>query len=267
MSQRVLTNISEEGIATVTLNTPENHNAFDDEVIATLHETFSALADNKDIRVMVLAANGKSFSAGANLNWMRRMAEYDQSRNEEDARALANMLQALYALPMPSIARVQGAAFGGGVGLVACCDIAIAADNASFCLSEVKLGLIPATISPYVIKAMGERAAKRYFMTAERFTASTAQSIGLVSEVAAADKLDQSIDSLCEQLCANGPYAVTAAKNLVNDVGGEPIDEALLKLTSNRIAAIRVSQEGQEGLSAFLQKRKPNWLTATQAGK
>ncbi|MFK7976748.1 MAG: enoyl-CoA hydratase/isomerase family protein [Halioglobus sp.] len=260
MDQRVLTSIDTQGIATVTLNAAQKHNAFDDEVIAALRETFIALARNEKVRVVILAANGKSFSAGADLNWMKRMAQYDLARNEDDARALAEMLQILYSLPMPTIARVQGAAFGGGVGLVACCDIAIATDNAAFCLSEVKLGLIPATISPYVIKAMGERAAKRYFMTAERFDAGKALSLGLVSEIVPAEKLDTSIAALCHTLCGCGPTAVRAAKLLATEVGNKPIDNSLLEDTSKRIAAIRVSAEGQEGLAAFLNKRKPNWI-------
>lgn len=260
MDQRVLTNINDQGVATVTLNSADKHNAFDDGMIAALHKTFAEIASNPRVRVMVLAANGKSFSAGADLNWMKRMAQYDYERNENDARALADMLQALYTLPQPSIARVQGAAFGGGVGLVACCDIAIATNAASFCLSEVKLGLIPATISPYVIRAMGERTAKRYFMTAEKFDADTAQQAGLVSEVVAAQSLDELINTLSQQLCANGPSAVSAAKQLVHDVGVTAIDDSLLQDTSARIAAIRVSPEGQEGLSAFLNKRKPDWI-------
>lgn len=260
MDERVLIDISSTGVATVTLNSAEKHNAFDDAMITALHAAFTALAGNEQVRVVVLAANGKSFSAGADLNWMKRMAEYDFAGNEQDARALANMLQALYTLPQPTIARVQGAAFGGGVGLVACCDISIASSKATFCLSEVKLGLIPATISPYVIRAMGERSAKRFFMTAERFDAITAHATGLVSTIVNAEGLDQEIDTLCNQLCANGPMAVRAAKKLAHDVGTKDIDGTLLKDTSERIAAIRVSPEGQEGLSAFLTKRKPDWI-------
>lgn len=260
MEQRLSTHIDSRGIATVTLCDAQKHNAFDDNMIAALHETFTSLAGNTSVRAVVLAALGKSFSAGADLNWMKRMAGYDYAHNEADARALADMLQALYSLPQPTIARVQGAAFGGGVGLVSCCDIAVASSTASFCLSEVKLGLIPATISPYVITAMGERAAKRYFMTAERFDATTAQKLGLVSEVVSADALDATIESLCQAICANGPNAVAAAKKLAQDIAGEAINESMLADTSARIAAIRVSPEGQEGLGAFLNKRTPNWI-------
>lgn len=260
MEQRVVTDIDARGVATVSLNCADKHNAFDDEMIALLHQGFSSLAINRDVRVLVLASKGKSFSAGADLNWMQRMAGYDYQRNEADARALADMLQALYRLPQPSIARVQGAAFGGGVGLVSCCDIAIACSTASFCLSEVKLGLIPATISPYVVRAIGERAAKRYFMTAERFDAVTARRLGLVSEVVDADMLAATVDELCTTLCANGPEAVRLAKTLAHDVVHQEIEESLLEDTSRRIASVRVSPEGQEGLSAFLEKRPPNWI-------
>lgn len=260
MTEKVLTDINDACIATVTLNAPEKHNAFDDETIAALHDSFSALASNAEVRAVVLASEGKSFSAGADLNWMKAMAGYDYARNETDARALADMLHALYSLPQPTIARVQGAAFGGGVGLVSCCDIAIASSAASFCLSEVKLGLIPATISPYVIRAMGERAARRYSMSAERFDATTALQLGLVSQVVEADALSATVTALCETLCANGPQAVRAAKQLVADIAGQPIDETMLADTSRRIAAIRVSPEGQEGLGAFLNKRPPAWI-------
>lgn len=260
MELAVSTSIEASGIATVTLNRPEKHNAFDDEIIGRLRDTFKNLAGNAQVRVVVLASTGKNFSAGADLAWMQRLAEYDYARNHADAQVLADMLLALYELPQPTIARVQGGAFGGGVGLVSCCDIAVAAESASFCLSEVKLGLIPATISPYVIKAIGERAAKRYFMTAERFSASTAATLGLVNEVVAEQDLDFHVQKLATSLCSNGPVAVRAAKQLANDVAGKPINPALVDDTCVRIAQIRVSEEGQEGLAAFLNKRKPGWL-------
>ena len=257
--QTVTTEIDTRGVATVTLNRPEKHNAFDDAMIAELSTAFNALASREDVPVVVLASGGKSFSAGADLGWMQRMAEYDYDDNHRDAQALAEMLRALATLPQPTIARVQGAAYGGAVGLVSCCDMAIASAAASFCLSEVKIGLIPATISPYVIRAMGERAARRYFTTAERFDASEARRIGLVSEVTAAESLDEAIESLVSTLLQNGPLAVRASKALVVDFAGREITPAVIEDSCGRIARIRVSEEGQEGLAAFLNKRKPAW--------
>ena len=256
----VVVAIDARGVARVSLNRPEKHNAFDDAVIAALREAFDSLASRADVRVVVLASEGKNFSAGADLGWMKRMAEYDYDHNHKDAQLLAGMLKALHDLPQPTIARVQGAAFGGAVGLVSCCDMAVASEGASFCLSEVKIGLIPATISPYVIKAMGERAARRYFTTAERFRAAEGLRLGLVSEVAAEDALDATVDKLVDALLQNGPQAVRAAKKLVVDVAGRDITAALIEDTCGRIAQIRVAQEGQEGLGAFLNKRQPNWL-------
>jgi methylglutaconyl-CoA hydratase len=259
-NQTVTTTIAPRGIATVTLNRPEKHNAFDDAVIAELREVFDSMATRDDVRLVVLASEGKNFSAGADLGWMKRMAEYDYDHNHRDAQALAGMLQALYSLPQPTIARVQGAAFGGAVGLVSCCDMAVASESASFCLSEVKIGLIPATISPYVIRAMGERAARRYFTTAERFGANEAQRIGLVSEVVAAEELDEGLEKLLSTLLQNGPAAVRASKALVVDFAGREISPEIIEDSCGRIAHMRVSEEGQEGLSAFLNKRKPGWL-------
>lgn len=251
--------IDSRGVARVTLNRPEKHNAFDDAVIAQLREAFDDLACRKDVRVVVLASEGRNFSAGADLGWMKRMAEYDFADNHRDAQLLAGMLKALQELPQPTIARVQGAAFGGAVGLVSCCDMAVATEKASFCLSEVKIGLIPATISPYVIRALGERASRRYFTTAERFPAQEAHRLGLVSEVVAEDELDATIALLVDALLQNGPRAVRASKLLVLDVAGREISDELVEDTCVRIAHIRVSEEGQEGLGAFLNKRKPVW--------
>ncbi|MEH6636020.1 MAG: enoyl-CoA hydratase/isomerase family protein [Halioglobus sp.] len=252
--------IDDRGVAVITLNRPEKHNAFDDVVIAELRDVFDQLAQREDVRVVILASNGKNFSAGADLGWMKRMAEYDYAHNHKDAQLLAGMLKALHDLPQPTIARVQGAAFGGAVGLVSCCDMAVAAESASFCLSEVKIGLIPATISPYVIKAIGERAARRYFTTAERFRAAEGLRVGLVSEVVAENELDAAVEKLVSTLLQNGPLAVRAAKKLVVDVAGHDISAALIEDTCGRIAQMRISDEGQEGLGAFLNKRKPNWL-------
>ncbi len=257
---KVITNINNRGIARVTINNPEKHNAFDDQIIAQLTEAFTAIAGNKNMRVMVLNSVGKSFSAGADLGWMQRMADYSYTENLRDSQALAEMLQTLNNMPQPTIARIQGAAFGGAVGLVSCCDITIAAQTASFSLSEVRIGLVPATISPYVIAAIGERAARRYFTTAERFSACTAKQLGLVSETTDIENLDAAVDEIVSALLANGPAAVQRAKQLIFDISGKPIDQALIDQTCETIATIRVSSEGQEGLNAFLQKRPPKWL-------
>jgi methylglutaconyl-CoA hydratase len=257
----VLFDVDQRGVATVTLNSPKKHNAFDDIVIAQLTTIFREITERRDIKLMVLASNGKSFSAGADLAWMKRMAGYTFEENLKDANALATMLKMLNFLPQPTIAKVQGAAFGGAVGLASCCDIVIASTKASFCLSEVKLGLIPATISPYVINAIGQKACRRYFLTAERFFADKAMQLGLVSEVVSPEELDNSINEMAHLLLANGPHAVHQAKQLALDVAYQDIDDDLLTITSERIAAIRVSEEGQEGLAAFFGKRKPRWQT------
>ena len=256
----ILLDIDNRGVATVTLDNAGKHNAFDDAIIAELDRQFAALADNTEVRIVVLAAEGRSFSAGADLGWMQRMAGYSYEQNLRDANALAEMLRKLNFMPQPTIARVQGAAFGGAVGLVSCCDMAVAATRASFCLSEVKIGLIPATISPYVINAIGQRAARRLFTTAERFDAQTAQQLNLVSKVVDEEDLDSELNGLIDSLLANSPQAVRQAKQLVFGVAGKAITPDLIEHTSEQIAAIRVSAEGQEGLTAFLEKRKPSWL-------
>jgi methylglutaconyl-CoA hydratase len=259
MSEAIITTIDDEGVATITLNRPKVHNAFDDNLINDLNEQLAALEDNLDAGFVVLAANGDSFSAGADINWMQRMTEYSERENIKDARRLAELMRRLHDFRKPTIAKVQGAAFGGGVGLVACCDIAIASEKASFCLSEVKLGLIPAVVSPYVVKAIGERQARRYFITAERFDAREAQRIGLVHRVVAAEALDDWTAKMIGTLSANGPNAMSACKDLIRTVSRGPIDAGMIEETARRIAAIRVSDEGQEGLNAFLHKRKPDW--------
>ncbi len=260
MSDPTILTQHHEGVATLTLNRPELHNAFDDALIAELSAEFERLGEDPAVRVVVLAANGKSFSAGADLNWMRRMADYGLEQNLDDARGLAGLMRTIYALPKPVIARVQGPAYGGGVGLVACCDIAIAAETASFCLSEVKLGLIPAVISPYVVAAIGERQARRYFVSAERFDAYEAQRIGLVHEVVPHATLDAKLAEILKALAGNGPQAMREAKRLARDVSRGPIDVDMIEDTARRIATIRASDEGREGLSAFLNKRKPGWI-------
>jgi len=259
MSDLVLTQIDKRGVATVTLNNPDKHNAFDDAIIAQLTKEFKAIAENDDVRVMVLASTGKSFSAGADLGWMKRMAGYSYEQNLADANALATMLNTLNFMPQATIAKIQGAAFGGAVGLASCCDMVVASNKASFCLSEVKLGLIPATISPYVVDAIGLKASRRYFQTAERFFADKAQQLGLVDEVVSLETLDEEVEALISSLLNNSPAAVRAAKALAFDVAYQNIDQALMADTSERIAAIRVSSEGQEGLTSFFEKRTPAW--------
>lgn len=247
------------GVATLCLERPEKHNAFDDQVITDLDQALAAVSTDESVRVLVLASTGKSFSAGADLAWMQRMAGYSTEENLADARALAEMLRKLNNLPQPTIARVQGAAYGGAVGLASCCDMAVGSTLARFCLSEVKIGLIPATISPYVIAAIGPRAARRYFTTAEVIDAETALHLGLLSAVVGVDDLDSAVSELVETLLANGPLAVREAKALVRDYGGHPVDAAMIEDSCKRIADIRVSPEGRTGLAAFFEKRAPAW--------
>ena len=248
------------GVATVVLSRPDVRNAFNDEVIAELSQAFIQLGDDPQVRAIVLMAEGPAFCAGADLNWMRRMADYTRAENLADAGALAEMLRTIHSCLKPTIARVQGDVFAGGVGLVAACDMAVSVDTATYCLSEVKLGLIPATISPYVIRAMGTRAAQRYFLTAERFSAAEAHRIGFVHEVVSADQLDAKVDELTQALVSASPNAVRACKMLVNEVAGRDIDATLIARTVEGIADIRSSTEGKEGVQSFLQKRKPSWL-------
>lgn len=252
--------IADNGIATLTLNRPDVHNAFNDAMIAELLQALAQVEQHPRVRLLILQAAGKSFSAGADLNWMRSMAQKDRAENLADAGQLSLLMERLDSLTKPTLALVQGAAFGGAVGLVACCDIAIATERASFCLSEVKIGLIPAVISPYVIRAMGNRQARRYMLTAERFDAHTALACQLVHEVVSdRDALQQRAEALSGTLLQNGPAAVQAAKQLVADVSAQPLTTAVRELTIARIADIRVSPEGQEGLTAFLEKRPANW--------
>lgn len=247
------------GVGYITLTRPEIHNAFDDKLIGELTEAFSAMENNPEVEMVVLRAEGKSFSAGADLNWMRRMADYSWEENYQDSQALATLMNTIYGMSKTTVCQVQGAAFGGGVGLVACCDIVIASERASFCLSEVKLGLIPAVISPYVVKAMGERQAQRYFTTAERFKADKAAEFGLVHEVVAEDLLVEKTNEIVTTLLSNGPQAVKAAKDLIRAVANQIIDQSLMDETARRIADIRASKQGKEGLNAFLEKRTADW--------
>jgi methylglutaconyl-CoA hydratase len=247
-------------VATVTLSRPALRNAFNEITIAELSAVFQRLGNDPAVRVIVLAASGPAFCAGADLHWMKKMASYTHAENLADAGALAAMLRAIDLCPKPVIARVQGDTYAGGVGLVAAADIAVAAQGVQFCLSEVKIGLIPATISPYVIRAMGVSAARRYFLTAERFCAQQAHRIGLVHEVTEPEALDSTVAGIVSALLAASPHAVGAAKRLVRDVAGKAIDNALIADTVGRIADIRASDEGREGVQSFLDKRKPRWL-------
>ncbi len=259
MSDQLVLQEIDKGVGRLTLNRPEVHNAFDDALIAQLTAALLSLQADRRVRVVVLAAAGKSFSAGADLAWMQRMAGYSEAENLEDARALAGLMSTLDRLAKPTVALVQGAAFGGGVGLVACCDIAIASEAASFSLSEVKLGLIPAVISPYVVAAMGPGAARRFILTAERFSAQQALTLGLVHEVVPAERLEETAEQLFRHLAQGGPLAQAEAKKLVLSLAGRPIDGGLVEETAQRIARIRVGEEALEGLAAFLEKRKAEW--------
>jgi len=249
------------GVARVTLDRPEVRNAFDDALIRELQNCFQSLATDKAVRAVVLAGNGTAFCAGADLNWMKRMAGYGYAENLADAHALATMLATLDRLPQPTIARVHGPAFAGGTGLVAACDIAIGTPEAKFCFSEAKLGLSPATISPYVVRAIGERMARRYFLTAEVFGAEEAFRIGLLSALVPAANLESAIDDLLRHLLAGGPEAHVKIKDLIRAVTGRQVDDALSAETAKRIAEIRVSPEGREGIASFLEKRKASWCS------
>ena len=248
-----------DGVGRITLNRPEVRNAFDDALIAALTRAFQELDEDAAVRVVVLAGNGPAFCAGADLNWMKRMAGYGYDENLRDARALAEMLATLDGMDKPTLARVHGPAFAGGTGLVAACDIAVGTPEAKFCFSEARLGLSPATISPYVLRAIGARAASRYFLTAEVFDAAEALRIGMLSAVVPAAELDRCIDGLLEHLLAGGGEAHARIKDLIRDVAGRPVDEALRNDTARRIAEIRASPQGREGIASFLEKRKPSW--------
>ena len=247
-------------VAEVWLDRPEVRNAFNDGMIAELSEAFRAFAADASLRAVVLGGRGKALCAGADLNWMRAMAGYNWEQNHADAARLAEMLWTIWSCPLPVVGRIHGDCYAGGVGLAAVCDVLVAAEGMHFCLSEARLGLLPATIGPYVVRAMGESAARRYFTSAERFGAAEAHRIGLVHEAVDADALDATVDALVAALVANGPQAVRACKRLVQDVAGRPIDGALRADTARRIADIRASDEGREGVQSFLDKRKPAWL-------
>jgi methylglutaconyl-CoA hydratase len=248
-------------VATVRLNRPEVRNAFNEVMIGELAGAFRALGADAGLRAIVLAADGPAFCAGADLGWMKKMAGFTRAENLADAAQLADMLRTIYECPKPVVAKVQGDCYAGGMGLVAACDIAVAVEASHFCLSEVKLGLIPATISPYVVKAIGENAARRYFLTAERFSAQEARRIGFVHEVVPAEALDATVGEIVKALVGNSPNAVKEAKRLVHDVAGVSLSSALIADTAERIADIRSSNDGKEGVRSFLEKRKPGWLS------
>ena len=247
-------------IAVVTLSRPEVHNAFDQTLIRELTVALDRLDRDRGVRAVVLAGAGKSFCAGADLNWMRRMAAFSRAQNLADANALARMLSKLDRMSKPTIARVHGAAYGGGVGLVACCDIAFGAPEATFSLSEVRLGLIPATVGPYVVDAIGARAARRYFLTGERFGADEARRLGLLHEVVPLPELDAHINEVIGALLIAGPAAQGEAKHLIRAVARRPIDAQLIAATARGIARVRASPEAKEGVAAFLGKRRPGWV-------
>jgi methylglutaconyl-CoA hydratase len=252
-------------VAIVTLNRPEVRNAFDDVLISNLTKTFLEIEKDETVRVMVLAGAGKAFCAGADLNWMKRMAGYGYEQNLADAKALADMLRTLDRMSKPTVARVHGPAYAGGVGLVAACDIAIGSQAAEFCLTEVKLGLSPATISPYVVRAMGERLARRYFLTGEVIDAGEAYRLRLLSDVSTVDELDGTINAVLGHLVTGGREAHAKIKDLLRSVAAAPVDDALIADTARRIAEIRVSPEGREGIASFLEKRKPAWVKDFEA--
>ncbi len=252
-------------VAVVWLAREKVRNAFNETLIGELTSAFARLGADGDVRAIVLAGRGPAFCAGADLDWMRRMAGYSYQENREDAQRLATMLRTIWLTPKPVIARVHGDAYAGGMGLVAACDIAVAANTAHFCLSETKLGLIPATISPYVIRAMGEQAARRYALTAERFDAAEALRIGFVHAVVAPEALDAYVNEILAALMQTSAHAVREAKRLVREIAPQPIDDALVTDTAERIAAIRASDDGREGVRAFLDKRKPRWVSDYEA--
>ncbi|WP_038176393.1 enoyl-CoA hydratase-related protein [Vibrio pacinii] len=257
--QHIECQLSDEGIAQLILNRPQYANAFNDQMIAELISAIDQLASDKAVRGLLLCGHGKHFSAGADITWMRSMLNKSQQYNQLDAYQLATLLAKLDQFPHPTVAAVQGCAFGGALGLICCCDMVFAADHSQFCLSEVKLGLVPATIAPYVIRAIGIRQARRYMLSAEPINSQTAQRIHLVHELAASEHLALNSHAWLKSTIKHSPNALTTTKRLCDHCHHQPIDDALLRYTSELIAKIRVSQQGQEGLTAFLEKRPPNW--------
>ncbi|MEO0611965.1 MAG: enoyl-CoA hydratase-related protein [Pseudomonadota bacterium] len=261
MSNLILTTIDARGIARVTLNRPDLRNAFNEEMIGQICDSIGQLASNENVRVVIITGAGKAFSAGGDLNMMKRVANYSSAENKDDARRLAHMLEGIYNCPKPTIALVNGPALGGGLGLISACDIAIARDDAFFALSEVKVGLIPAVISPFVVEAIGIRQARRYFLTAERFSAETAREIGLVHKICIAENLNATLEETLDELLQGAPRAQAKAKALIRLVAYKSVGKQTREETAALIAEMRAADEGREGVSAFLEKRKPNWAT------
>jgi len=255
----ILVQIDPNGIATLTLNRPDVHNAFDDTMVAEMLRALNDLANDPSVRVLVLKSVGKHFSAGADISWMQKMAQYDEMANLKDADVLAQLMYQLHRFRKPTVAIVQGNAYGGGVGLIACCQMVIAASSAQFCFSEVKLGLIPAVISPYIVKAIGQRNTRAYFLNAKTFDATTAQQMGLCHEIVPLETLDEAAAQLIASLLKNGPLAQVAVNELMDKLQTLDINETLISMTAKTIATLRVSPEGQEGLNAFIQRREPSW--------
>jgi len=266
-TQSVLTEVGTDGIATVTFNRPDLHNAIDETVIAQFKAALRQVADDVRARVVVIAGNGKSFCAGADLNWMKRTAGYDETQNYRDALEFTELLSLLDGMPKPTIARVHGPAYGGGVGIVAVCDIALGTPEAAFCFSEVRLGLIPAMISPYAVAAIGERHARRYMLTAERIDATEARRIGLLHDIVPAQELDAAIGRVVAQALKGGPASIAACKRLIGRVAQGPVDQTMRDFTAREIAGIRASAEGKEGIGAFLEKRAPAWVLPGRGAK
>jgi len=263
----VVTEIGADGVATLTFNRPDLHNAIDESVIAECKAGLRRVAADPAVRVLVVAGSGKSFCAGADLNWMQRTAHYDEAQNYRDALEFTELLALLDGMPMPTIARVHGPAYGGGVGIVAACDIALGTPEAAFAFSEVRLGLIPAMISPYAVAAIGERAARRYMLTAERIDAAEAHRIGLLHGIVPPAELDAAIARLVANAAKGGPAAIAACKNLIANVAHRAIDPAMREYTAREIAGIRASREGKEGIGAFLEKRPPAWILPGEGGR
>jgi methylglutaconyl-CoA hydratase len=259
MTYTTLETTLQQGVAVIWLNRPDVRNAMSAQLIAELTDAVGAAAEDDDVRAIVLAGRGKAFCAGADLNWMKEAAQYGAAENQADAARLAALLRTIAEAPKPTVARVHGPAFAGGLGLVAACDIAIASYDAKFCLTEVRIGLIPAMISPYVIRAIGPRAASRWFLSAEVFDGAEAYRMGLVQEIAPPEELDAAVNTMLGNLLLGGPAALAATKRLIRDVTGRPVDDALAADTAGRIAAARASDEGREGIASFLEKRRPVW--------
>lgn len=255
----ILLQIDQQGVATLTLNRPDVHNAFDDHMIAEMTKAIRELANDPKVKILVIKSMGKHFSAGADITWMQKMVDKDEMANLKDADALAQLMYQLSRFPKPTLSIVQGNAYGGGVGLVACAHIAIASNNAQFCFSEAKLGLIPAVISPYVVRAIGQRNARAYFLSAKPFDATRAQQMGLCHHVVTPEELETAANDTIASLLKNGPHALIAVNNLIDNLQTLEINEETVSMTAKVIASLRISPEGQEGLNAFIQRREPSW--------